>query len=331
MSLSRLSVFFSVASALCACNTAWGETPVPAAEKNFSVGGYSSAGIHIHPGGEAEAMVNEFALIFNWDAGGRLRLFAEMEVEEPLTWEEGSKPNTGDAYFDVERLYADYSLTGQINVRAGRFLTPVGRWNLLHAAPLVWTSLRPASTERLFPMAVNGVMLHGTLPWGNAAIEYAGYVEAVRDQRDDPGEIPFENTRGLRVAYAGAAEVGASLLAFDEDDNGSSRYRMLGLDFFKAWDGWEVSGEIYRGFERGDARDTGGGYVQGVAPLGNRWFAISRLENLRTPERSTTGRWLLGAAWRHTSDRVLKLEYVGGSDEHPDMPRGFVASYAILF
>lgn len=327
MNLSRLDVIFSVAAALIACNTAAAEPAAPA----LRLGGYGSAHFRVQPGGEAAAAVSELALLLNWDAGGRLRLFAELEVEQPLTWEEGGKPNTGDAYLDVERLYADYSLTGQVSVRAGRFLTPAGRWNLLHAAPLMWTTLRPAATERLFPMAVNGVMLHGTLPWHEAAIEYAAYVEVLRDQREGPNEIPFDQTRGLRIAYSGAAELGMSLLAFRNEEGGTARFRMLGVDFFRAWNGWELSAELYRGLERGAARDTGGGYLQAVAPLGNRWYAVGRLENLRTPERGTTGRWLLGAAWRHADNRVLKLEYAGGSDAHPDMPRGFFASYAILF
>lgn len=331
MRILRLIAACSVAAAQLACNLAWADALEATAEQDFSMGGYSSAGIHIHPGGRAEAALNEVSLILNWDPKGRLRMFAEFEVEKPLTWEEGGSLTTGDAYLDVERLYADYSLSGKLNIRAGRFLTPVGRWNLIHAAPLVWTSLRPAATNRLFPLSLNGVMLHGTMPWGDDAIEYAAYVEAVRDQREGPDEIPFEKTRGVRVAYSGAAEIGLSLVAFREEARGSSRYQMLGVDFFKAWNGWEVSGELYRGFEHGDAHDSGGGYVQGVAPLGNRWFAIGRLENLREPERGTSGRWLLGAAWRHTDDRVLKLEYAGGRDPHPDMPRGFVASYAILF
>ena len=33
-----------------------------------------------------------------------------------------------------------------------------GRWNLIHAAPLVWTTLRPLATSRLFPTSVNGAM-----------------------------------------------------------------------------------------------------------------------------------------------------------------------------
>jgi hypothetical protein len=330
MRIPYLIVATSVAAAFLACNQAFAAGS-SGSERDFSLGGYASAGIHIHEDGKAEAAINEVSLFFTWDGNGRLRLFSEIEVEKPLTWQEGESLTTGDAYFDIERLYADYSLSGQMNFRAGRFLTPVGRWNLIHAAPLVWTSLRPAATRELFPLAINGLMLYGSIPWGEAAVEYSAFFEALRDETDDPGEIPYEKMRGVRLAYSGAFEAGVTLTQFREDAAGNPRYRMLELDFFKLFHGVEISGELFQRFEHGAGDNSGGAYVQAVAPLGNRWFAIGRLESLRMPHDDASGRWLLGAAWRVEDKRVFKLEYAGGHEDNPDMPRGFVASYAILF
>lgn len=331
MRYSLFSVAASVVAALLAGNPAMADE-TPAADGPLRIGGYASGGFQIHPGGRATADLHELSLILNWDAGGRLRLFSELELETPLTWEEGGSVNSKDAHFDVERLYADYSLTGALSVRGGRFLTPIGRWNVIHAAPLVWTTNRPAATERLFPKAINGAMLYGTLPMQEGAFEYALFGEALRDQTKENDEPFFEKARGARLAYTGIAEAGLTYSEFEEDVPGQPRYRMLGLDFFKAWNGWEFSGEAYRRFKRGDDDDrSGGGYLQAVAPLGNRWFAVARVENLRLPEEGNEGRWLVGAAWRWKTNQVFKLEYAGGRDAHPDMPRGFAASYAILF
>jgi hypothetical protein len=327
-----LSVAASVVAAWLACNPAAAEDASPVMGQNLRIGGYASAGFQIHPGGHAEAGLHELSLLLNWDAGGRLRLFSELEVETPLTWEEGESITTRDAYFDVERLYADYTMAGALTVRAGRFLTPIGRWNVIHAAPLVWTTNRPAATEQLFPKALNGVMLYGTLPLSEGAIDYALFGEALRDQTDGEDEPFFEKTRGVRLAYTGIAEVGMTYSEFEEDIASQPRYRMLGLDFYKAVNGWEFSGEAYRRFKRGDDNDrSGGGYLQAVAPLGNQWFAIARVENLRLADEGNEGRWLIGTAWRWKTNQVFKLEYAGGRDEHPEMPRGFAASYAILF
>lgn len=331
MCIFRLLVVASVAAVHFACNLAWAGVD-EAASSDFSFGGYSSAGIQIAPGGEASAALNEISLIIGWDGGGRWKFFTELELEKPFTWREGTPVTSKYAYVDVERLYADFNITGGLNLRGGRFLTPAGRWNLLHAAPLVWTATRPGATERLFPLALNGVMLHGSTTWGDKAIEYAAYAEMLHDMTDERDEIPFEDTRGLRLTLSsGLADIGLSLMRFHEDRQDRPEYRLLGLDFFKVVNGWEFSGEAYIR-ERSGGHDGGsGGYLQGVAPLGGQWFAIARVENLRDPDGPTVGRWLLGTAWRIHDNRVFKLEYVGGRDPYPEMPRGVMASYAILF
>lgn len=332
MRIPMLLVVASVVAATLTCNLAAAEDAASATDNNLRIGGYASGGLRIRPGGPASADLHELSLILNWDAGGRLRLFSELELEVPLTWEEGGSLSSNDADFDIERMYADYSMTGALTVRGGRFLTPIGRWNVTHAAPLVWTTNRPAATEVLFPEAINGVMLYGTLPLSEGALDYALFGEMLRDQTEDKDEPFFEKARGVRLAYTGLAELGMTLSEFEQDAVGQPRYRMLGLDFFKAVNGWEFSGEAYRRFKRGDDNDrSGGGYLQAVAPLGNRWFAVARVENLRLPEEGNEGRWLLGAAWRWKTNQIFKLEYAGGRDEHPEMPRGFAASYAILF
>lgn len=327
----RLFAVFSVVAAMSICNRAWANGEASGVPDQFSIGGYTSVGIQLHPGGEAEAALNEVSLILNWDGGSRLRAFAEFEVEKPLTWQEGRWLDTRHAYFDVERLYAEYSINGGASVRAGRFLTPVGRWNLLHAAPLVWTSTRPGATRQLFPLAINGVMLFGALPWAENALEYSVFAEAVKDQTNDPGETRFEKTRGIRIAYSGPLEVGLTLAHFREEAPQDLQHRMVGLDFFKNWNGWEFSGEAYQRTTNRNIDDSGGAYLQAAAPLGGDWFAVGRLENLREADQGTTSRWLLGTAWRQTRERVFKLEYVGGHEAHPEMPRGLIASYAILF
>ena len=106
---------------------------------------------------------------------------------------------------------------------------------------------------------------------------------------------------------------------------------MLGLDFAKNIGGWEWSGEYYRRFARDGNDHSGGGYVQAAAPLGNNWYMIGRLEHLRLNDQGEDGRWLIGAAWRFQPKQVFKVEYAGGHEDNPYMPRGLAISYAILF
>lgn len=298
----------------------------------FDVGGYASVDFLAPRHERTELALNEFSLILTWEGDSRLKFFSEIEFERPLVWREGDDFSRQESYLDVERLYFDYNLNEQLNARVGRFLTPAGRWNLIHASPLTWTTVRPLAThQQLFPEAINGVMLYGALPYRQRAFEYMLFAEAVKDQEPDREPVNFRDTFGGRFTLSGKIDWGLSLLEFSEDAPGRPRYRMLGLDFQSRHHGWEFSGEAYQRF-RVNGDDGGkGAFLQAVAPLGHQWYAVARVENLRRPGEPAVDRWLLGTAWRLASNRILKMEYMGGGEKHEDSPKGVLASFAILF
>ena len=327
----HLLIAVSVAVTLTICKPASAADEAMENTDGFRLGGYANAGINIHPGGRAEAALDEVSLILSWEGNSRFRFFSELEIDRPVSWQEGDGFSEEDFQLDVERLYADYNLSEKLNLRAGRFLTPAGRWNLIHAAPLVWTSLRPLATSRLFPTSINGAMFYGAAPLGNAAFEYTFFIEALQDQPEHSHEIQFKDTRGARFALSGKMNWGLSVLDFSEDIPGNPRFRMFGLDFMAQHKGWEASGDVFQRYYTNGSEGGSGGYLQGVAPLGNQWFAVARLETFQRPTDGSNERWVLGTAWRITPSRVLKMEYAGGDAERPDSPKGFVASFAILF
>ena len=97
-----LRALASVAIALMACN------PACAADASFMggfhLGGYTSVNFNKHPAGVAEVALNELSLFVSWDGDERWRMFSEIELEEPLRWQEGESISDDDAYFDIERL-----------------------------------------------------------------------------------------------------------------------------------------------------------------------------------------------------------------------------------
>jgi hypothetical protein len=312
--------------------------PVAAAESEanqsgWHFGGYSSASIVFPPGKKTEAGLDELSLLVSWDNNSRWRLFSEIELEQPVTWREGESVKLRTR-IDMERLYGEYSFSNLLNVRAGRFLTPIGRWNQIHAAPLVWTTIRPMATQQLFPLNIDGLMVHGALAleqlgWGENSLEYSAYVEMVRDMEEDRDEPEYERSRGARLVFNSSVDIGLSVAQFEEDISGHPRYRLLGLDFVTGRNGWEASGEIYKRFEHGDGGH--GGYLQGVAPLGGAWSTLARYERLQTLDNNSHERWLVGAAWKPRENDILKIEYVTGDDTVSYSPQGFMASWAILF
>lgn len=326
-------LFTSLASLLGLCK------PVFADDKTnfldgFNVGGYASAGLTLPRDEPAHAALNEVSLLISWNGDSRWHFFSEIELEEPLTWNDDEKFRTNHSRIDLERLYIDYNLSEKVNFRAGRFLTPNSRWNLLHAAPLVWTSTRPLATSRLFPTGTNGAMVFGALPFMDGAFEYKVFAELLEDQKIDHNELAFEHVNGARFSYKNQSDIGISFLSFREKDT-DSNYRMLGLDFVTHVKNIEISGEAFQRFDTRNKDGGSGAYLQSAVPLNkvglNDWYWITRLESFQRPDEGSAERWLVGATWRVKRTQLLKFEFTGGSGDQPDSPRGFLTSFALFF
>lgn len=299
--------------------------------ENFSLGGYSNAEMNVHPGGKVEGAINEIGILLSWENNSRFHFLTELDIDRPISFNKDDTSIGKDSYLDLERFYFDYNLSEKLNVRAGRFLTPAGRWNLVHAEPLVWTTTRPLVTSRLFPTAVNGLMFYGAMPLADNAFEYSFYVEGLKDQVVNNKEIPFEDTKGARFTLSGKVNWGLSLLEFRESIPNSPEFHMVGLDFLVQHQGWEFSGEAFQRYYNNYSDGGSGAYLQGVAPLGNQWFAVARVENYMRPEEGSTARWLIGSAWRMSPSKIFKIEYVGGNEESTESPKGLLASFSILY
>ncbi len=300
-----------------------------------NLGIYSSTDLTFDRDSQTNAGINEFSFWLSSNNDSRWQFFSEIEIEDPLSWNNGEKFNNAGSSINIERLYLDYNLSEKLNVRVGRFLTPNSRWNLLHAAPLVWTTTRPMATNWLFPIGTNGIMLFGALPFMDSAFEYSVFSEVLEDQKVEDQELRFQHVYGTRFSFKkDISEIGLSFLSFREKDL-NQNYHMLGLDFFTYIKDIEVSGEAFHRLTKSNSDGGSGAYLQTAVPLNHigmpDWFWITRLETLNRPDDGAVNRWLLGATWRIKPRRLLKFEFTGGDEAYPDAPRGFLTSFALFF
>lgn len=333
---------------LCLSISACFVLPVNAAAENedafwdgFRLGGYSSVQIDVPRKSTAQLTQNQISLILTWDNESRFKFFSELELEHPWTWTSHQGLTTSDANFDLERFYLDYNLSEQTNIRLGRFLTPAGRWNLLHAAPLVWTSSRPIVTQTFFPTGINGVMAFGNVPFKNSALEYQVYSELKKDHIKDGDETIYKHVNGARVLWnnifgyaennAGLNYVGLNMMTYQKDISSSPRYRVAGIEFLTEFNRLELTGEAYYRWSNQRADGDSGAYLQSAYALGKDWYWLTRLETMQNEDTGKQDRWLIGATKRFKPTQLLKLEWVGGSGDLPEAPRGFLASFAVLF
>ena len=103
----------------------------------------------------AELVLDDLSLF----AGGHIspwaNPFMEVEFSKHTLIQQGGNPAHGEVI--VERFYNDSTLSEQDTLRVGKILTPLGDWNLVHAAPLTPIVTRPYTAARGFHAYASGI------------------------------------------------------------------------------------------------------------------------------------------------------------------------------
>jgi hypothetical protein len=312
---------------------------------DLTLAGYTSLRVRGLEGRDTRFDLHDLALFLIWQPAPRWTLFSEIEGEEVVTVD-GRGLNNGDSEVVVERAYVDFAAAPAVNLRAGRFLTPFGRWNLVHADPLVWTVTRPLVTTAPVPDHGTGVMVWGMLPLARGSLEYSAYLDASQSLDPVHGEAEFEEVHLPGIANdfnraAGgqlryhfldeAAQLGVSYAAFDID-HGRGHHHAFGVDGLYRWRRWEVSGEaMYRLNSAAGTREDWGAFGQLVAPLVGSLYGVGRLEYYASGVLGEdAGRGSIGLAMRPRPPLTIKVEDHEGSNGRV-LPDGWEVSCGILF
>jgi hypothetical protein len=300
----------------------------------LTLGGYATA-IYERPRGlPARAALDDLSVSLWWDALERWRIFSEFDLENVVS-SRSSRVADEDRYLALERFYIDYALNETTTVRIGKFLTPIGRWNLAHATPLVWTTSRPLVTIHAFPTNVTGLMVSGSMQAGDHALEYSVFGSNGREFRPSPTVDAFHEALGAHLAFAGPSNFqwGVSFATFDQATSRGDRKQLVGVDFVWSAAGYELSLEaVQRLSAKGGSASERGGFVQLVAPVAQRLFVVGRFETYRPAQQSGATRVVVaGLNYRVTPAAVFKLEWVHGTRRMVGAPEGLLSSFSVLF
>ena len=311
----------------------------------LDVRGYTTALYEDQEGERARGEWHDFSLMLAWQAAPAWQAFAELEAEGVLT-ADSRDVGVRDLELQVERLYVDHTLQPSTTVRLGQFLTPFGRWNEVHADPLVWTVTRPLSTVIAIPDHAIGAMVYGTVPLARDSIEYKAWVDdsIALDPRGsgfefEDYELPglgnaMRRALGLQFRYHrsdGRVQLGLSYAALELRD-GEGHHQAVGLDGLYVWRRTELSGEVlYRANFAQPGSDDWGGFVQIAVPLLGQVYGIGRGEYYRSgPLDTDAHRFTGGLAYRPHPALTFKCEYHDGS-ERGLLPDGVELSVSVLF
>ncbi|WP_447977667.1 hypothetical protein [Candidatus Nitrospira bockiana] len=125
------------------------------------------------PVGVPSMEVNRFVPFIYGDISEHVKFASELEIEH------GIRANTGQNEISLEFATIDYLVNDMVNLRAGIILLPIGKFNLLHDAPLQDLTERPLVSQFILPvvMAETGAGFYGTLyPSRRSKLDYEFYV-----------------------------------------------------------------------------------------------------------------------------------------------------------
>ena len=301
----------------------------------FTLGGYATQDFTKEKHAPWAFTTEDLSLFIGWEGTGKLKFFSELSLEDALTIKQPGKLTTHDRSLAFERAYFDYAQSEQLNFRLGKFLTPVGHWNLIHADPLVWTTSRPLITKRPFPTYATGAMVYGTGMALGKEIDYSLYATNSQEIRGNSKQDPFDSAYGLHLSYATprSGQIGFSYANFTQKSAAAERKNLLGVDYLWSRDRFELSSEaIYRFSGQSHAWDEKGVFIQAVAPLSEKLYSVGRYEYFRQAgPLPGVSLWVAGLAFRITPTAVLKAEFVHGVNNQIHAPEGFFSSISILF
>ncbi len=304
------------------------------ADRGLTVGGYASVQYQDLHNKEAHLSLSHLSMFVWWESESRLKFFSEIDAQGLLSSVSRHEENERH-YLSVERLYFDYAFNDSLTLRAGKYLTPIGRWNQGHADPLVWTTSRPMITRDLFPTNATGLMATGNLSLFARPIEYIVFASTGNELRPDPDQDPFNSSYGVRlnIPITDNVQLGWSYASFDQLAMREERKTLYGADFTWSSPHIDLSGEaIYRKSNAGGMRDAKGGFLQSVIPLQERLWAVARVEAMRDPESPDLHKQMvLGVNYRYGPATLLKLEFLHGFGGDQMAPKGLLSSVSVLF
>lgn len=283
-------------------------------------------------------------------ASGRINKWANPFMEAELSkytliQQGGGSGSQGDLI--VERFYNDSIFSEHDTLRVGKTLTPLGYWNLVHAAPLIPIITRPYTTARGFEAYASGISwLHD--PQSDVTPNWQLYWQPDTEWFERPvSQAP----RSFRNVYGGSInmqlgltdKIGASAQHGQFIETGET-FTLYGINANKAFGKLKLESEAITASFSGTVlpgatprvHDNEAG-IFGLADyaITAKWHGILEGEYYQDHTVSESSRsTLVAVAYKPSVPMVWKLEYIhqaGVPASFATITTGLKASFSTLF
>ncbi len=261
-----------------------------------------------------------------------------LELESAPTYVKDYKNNSSQKKlkFHYERAYADYMYSDAFSLRVGKFITPIGYWNLEPINVLRDTSSNPLYSSLLFPKFVTGVDVHGYTNIDDT-LQYHLYVQVTNDVDEDYINIKNNLFLGTSLNYDFSNEInlGTTLGFFKTKEikkdvyfaQINAKYDNYPYLIQTEWAYTDIKNKTLVSKAK-----QFGGYLQGIYNFTNQHAIVSRYEYFRDTQITAFPReqhiGIIGYSYRPVYAISMKAEYQFNS--HSELNKAIV-SFSVLF
>lgn len=306
---------------------------------NWSVSGYAKFLASALNNKPTALELDDLSIFVSGKVNAWVNPFLEAEAYSMPLWEESKGLGFDSGNLVIERLYNEFQINDSNALRIGKFLAPINHWNIVHAAPLVWSVNRPLTSRYAAANYVTGISARHDVDLisGQALEIYWQPQDEFSPKTINSHPRHYNSIIGGRWilhegldGYYGIAAQRAAVKNSDETRT------TVSADVNWQFEDIELESELsltMLGTAQAHVRDKEwGGFLQLVAPLINHFYAIGRYEHFEFAhyERSMDS-GLGGIVFRPQPNYSFKLEWQQTFGEKSQSPTGLYGSIAVLF
>ncbi len=166
---------------------------------NITAGGHFSADVQsVNPDNDTAQNsigIENMALMLYGSYSDMLSFLVEYGNEDLYRYTN----NEGDSQSpEFRRFYVEAHLNDVLNLKLGRFLTPIGIYNPTYINALRWSNIRPLVAQEVFPDIITGAQLHGLV---GEHFEYAIFTQLEDDETSSISSVPISEFTGAELRY----------------------------------------------------------------------------------------------------------------------------------
>jgi hypothetical protein len=305
---------------------------------NFA--GYADLVVKVPEHEKTSLVLNDLSLFVTGHFDRFFNPFTEVELADVEFLNRHSElAPEGGGNLALERLYNDSYLTGSVTLRLGKMLSPVGEWNVIHAAPLVLSETRPAVTYRDFSEYASGVSVIYSDPAGRLP-DIQIYWQPTGELTERPRRLTvhqYQTVEGVHVNFSYGLLDRMGLSFQHSRDVLGTEQTLFGGDYHYTAGKLTFQGEAtfshLSGVSGSQRRNSEWAAYAAISyAVDESWSAYAWYEAFMDRAAPSTAQDLLfGIAFRFQPELVARLEYVQNIGGQPVNRTGVLASLSVLF